>query len=578
VTSAGLLGVISAGFKENLTMRSTCMVLLALLVACGDDKLKPDASPPDSPIDPSDGIAAARAAAECMTTIGCPDLRLGIFRVTVTSVRPQIIGNGNPAGFTIQAQQMGPALFVGVDPTTLTPPLHVGDVVSFTITGVSHLPEHRATSLRDLTVVQTGTDVTPLLKDISSSTALGYDAELVTVTGTVASNLRGSFSGPGFAEVQLDTAGIQGNPKFVVRGPSALLSGVDMTMGCHITISKAPFIIYTFFGEGSTIFYNIGVYGASDYTLTGCAPPKIQLAVALSATSVKLTFDRNIKESSVMADGSQFTFDNGLTASAATVSGKTITLTTSAQSPRTNYTMTVANSVTDLQGSSVAAGTMFTGFDTPAIVRINEFNANLTCPLIELRVVQGGPMTGFQITERSDSSFRMSLTFTNFIVQTNDLIVVHAHNNATCNPGTSTNETVAVNEQPKAMFAANFDTAYDWYANDGLKVMSSVITLFDAGGTIVDAVFLTDGLPNVFSATLTAAGLVGAANQWTPAKAIYDMATFLSAAVDKINATIAGTSIQRIDNNDTNAKADWTTGAGLPSTWGALNVGQTAFP
>ena len=60
----------------------------------------------------------------------------------------------------------------------------------------------------------------------------------------------------------------------------------------------------------------------------------------------------------------------------------------------------------------------------------------------------------------------------------------------------------------------------------------------------------------------------------------YIDAIFRMNAADDLDATgttAAGTSIQRIDNNDTNAKTDWTTGAGAASTFGALNAGQTAF-
>jgi hypothetical protein len=398
-------------------MRSTCVVLIALLVACGDSELKHDASPldasidaldPDAPIDApvSDGIAAARIAPNGTS------LTLPIFRVTVTSVRPQIANPTNPAGFTIQAEQKGPALFVAVDPTTLTPPPSVGDVVSFTITGMTTTPERRtpagrqrrATSLMDYSVFQTGTDVTPLIQDVSSATDLRsspigvgpspfhYDATLVSVTGTVSGNP--GISRDGIQSVFLVTAG-SGEPARV-NGPTALISGVDMASGCHITVPRAPASLFQTPGvEGAVVFnFEVNVYNASDYVLTDCPAPKVQAAFAQSATSVKLQFDRQIETSSVTADGTQFTFDNGLTATAATVSGKTVMLTTSPQSASANYTVTVANSVTDLRGSGVDASAttaMFAGVVPPAIVRINEVNANLSngCQLIELRVVQG---------------------------------------------------------------------------------------------------------------------------------------------------------------------------------------------
>jgi len=61
----------------------------------------------------------------------------------------------------------------------------------------------------------------------------------------------------------------------------------------------------------------------------------------------------------------------------------------------------------------------------------------------------------------------------------------------------------------------------------------------------------------------------------------YIDAVFRANAVDDLDATgttAAGTSIQRVDDTDHNNKADWTTGAGAPSTWGALNPNQHPFP
>lgn len=571
-------------------MRSTSIVL-ALLVACGGGHAKPDAAIEDAEdidapeIDAplNNGIAEARAASGS-------GLSLAINGVTVTSVRPTL-GNvtNDPAGFTIQADKVGPALFVAVDPTAISPPPTVGDVVTFTISEITVTGgQPRATQISDLTVVSHGSDVTPFVQDISSATDLltaagDYDAELVGVTGTVAVSPKSS--GQGFEQIQLDTAGIQGMPALQVRGPIELMSGIDMTMGCHITVTKAPVIVFK--NAAMVNQFEVAVYSASDYTLTGCAAPKLKAAAALSPTSIRLTFDRNILPSSVTGDGSQFTFDNGLTAMAAVVSGRTVTVTTTAQTGATSYNVAVANTVTDLQGTALDGTTLsttFLGYVMPAVVRINEVNANITngCDLIELRVVQGGAMTGFRITERNGGTGELNLTFTNFIVQKNDFVIVHSNNSATCNPGTSANETTAVNQQPTATFAANFDTAYDWYAVDnGLTNTNNVITLYDASGAIMDAVFLSDVTSTAAAATLTAAGVVGTASQWMPAQPTYDSATFISAAVDDLNATgaaVAGASIQRINDNDTNAKADWTTGAGATSTWGALNVGQTAFP
>ena len=138
-----------------------------------------------------------------------------------------------------------------------------------------------------------------------------------------------------------------------------------------------------------------------------------------------------------MADGSQFTFDNGLVASAATVSGRTVTITTGAQAVGTSYIVTVANTVTDLQGSALATPNTatFAAFQQPASVKLNELNAHIggACDLVELRVTASGTLDGIQVLERTS----VVHTFAPLEVQKNDIIVLH-FGNAACNPGTST--------------------------------------------------------------------------------------------------------------------------------------------
>ena len=576
-------------------MRASYLACLLLVgAACGDNTRPstPDARPmPDAGPDAAvpDGIGPAR-----MTADGT-GLDLPIRFVTVTYLKPQVGSMTNdPAGFTIQAAKEGPALFVAVDPATLTPAPEVGDVVSFDITEmVTVAMQRRAAAIGSFRVVSKGADVAALAQDISNATDVvsmldEYDSELVTVTGTLSQAFAGA--GAGFQSAVLDSAGISGDTNFRIRVPATVIDAVDMVTGCQVTAVRVPMGRFNAQAQ-------IGAYSASDVTLSGCAAPVVAGAAALSSTSIRITFSRNISPASVAADGSQFTFDNGLTASAATVSGRTITVTTSAQAFGMPYSVTVAGTVTDLQGTAVGTpnSATFAGFAPPAVVRINEVNANVgsstttttmdDCDKIELRVVSGGSMTGFRLRERNGGSGELSHTFPTFFVQTNDLIVVHVNSgSATCNPNNATQETTSPDQQPAATFAGNYDTAYDfWNADTGLTNTDNVFTLLDATGAIVDAVLISNdpiGNANVAAASETAAAAVGAANQWDPALATYIDGVFRMHAVHDLDATgntIGGNSIQRIDDTDDNDKADWTTGAGAASTWGALNAGQTPF-
>ena len=527
---------------------------------------------------PPDGIAAARAAADGATN-------LAINGVTVTYVKPAL--GSDLAGFTIQHAQTGPALLVEVDPTTLTPAPNVGDVVNFTITQMGTVAnQRRAQTIGSYTRQSTGASIAALTQDVSATdlvtSAGSYDAEIVTASGAIAAVF--AASGTGFQSATFSTAGSSGNALLKLRAPASMVDSADLVNGCQLTATRVPFAAVNSMAV-------IGAYRPADVAVTSCPAPTVVSATSLSATSVQVTFSRHVLPTSLQANGSQFTFDHGLVASAASLSGRTVTVTTSAQTPSTSYGVTVAHSVTDLQGTALTTpdAATFSGFVVPAVVRINEFNANITggCDLIELRVVSSGSLAGFRILERTGivANGEMNYAFPTMNVATNDIIVVHTNSSsATCNSGGATQETASITEQPAASFPGNFDVAFDlWSSDAGLNATDNVLTVVDSLGTIIDAVFASDDPAGISTAadTKQQAGVVGTANQWSPAFTTYDDTTFRKNAVEDLNATSAtasGNSIQRVDNSDDNNKADWTTGAGTLATFGLLNVGQTAFP
>ena len=345
--------------------------LFVLATACRDPHAAPDAGSSadaapraDAAIDGTqgapDGIAAARAAADGT------GLSLAIHGVTVTYLKPQIGSTtSDPAGFTIQAAKLGPGLFVSVDPATLTPPAAVGDVVDFTITRKGTVfGQPRAQALTSYVRTATGANVGALAQNLSIATdvvtaAASYDGELVTVTGTMVASF--AAAGTAFQQSGVNTIGIMGDTRFQLRAPAALIDAIDMVKDCRFTATNVPLGIFAVSGT-SPVAAQLDVFAASDLTMS-CPAPTVVSATALSATSLRLTFSRNILASSVMANGAQFTFDNGLTASAAAVSGRTIMLATSAQIG-TTYVATIATSVTDLTGAAIATpGTAsFAGF------------------------------------------------------------------------------------------------------------------------------------------------------------------------------------------------------------------------
>jgi hypothetical protein len=543
----------------------------------------------DASIDGStvDQIQAARDAAD----VG--GLTLPIEGVYVTYLKPAV-GN-DPAGFTIQASMDGPALFIAVDPASLNPAPVVGDEVSFTITAMASSGGLRqATSITDFTRLAQGFNVNALVQNISAAADVvtminSYESELIDVTGT----LTGAFVSAGsmFEEIQLQTAGVPNDPNLKVRLPSALRDALDVAPGCTLTLDNTPVGRFT-------TRVQLTAFRASELMLSNCPAPTVTGAIATSPTTVVVTFSRRIDPASVHVNGDQFTFDSGLTATAAVVSGRTVTVTTTAQSIVATYTVTVANTVTDLMGTGVGLpnSAMFPGFVMPAVVRINEFNAHVSspavCDLIELRVVQGGTLLNVKLNERLANL----ITFPAFVAPTNAIIVVHLNSaNAMCNPGGATMELLTPLDQPRLTFGANFDTAYDFYSADtGLTDTDNVWTLLGPTGLIMDAV-LTANAPTGTAAadSETAAASAAAANEWQnvgggqPAGGYVDDVFRANAVLDLDGTSTTGqlvtsTSIQRLDNTDDNDKADWNA-EGPPAvtvqvqTFGLLNVGQTLF-
>lgn len=153
--------------------------------------------------------------------------------------------------------------------------------------------------------------------------------------------------------------------------PATFRAANDIVTGCTFTLNNVP--VGRFNAQTQ-----LPAFVAGDITLSACPAPVAVAATAASATSVQITFSRNILASSVMADGSQFTFDNGLTASAASVSGRVVTVTTSVQTNGAMYIATVANTVTDLQGAAIGTPNtaMFTAFMSPTHLVINELDHN----------------------------------------------------------------------------------------------------------------------------------------------------------------------------------------------------------
>ena len=309
---------------------------------------------------PSEQIEMLRAMADGT------GLTFELSGVLVTYLKPAI--GTEPAGFFVQAEMTGPAIFVAVDPASTTPTVDVGDELAFTVTDLdTDAMLRRVTAITGLSELSTGNDVTALRQDVSAATDLvsaldDYESERMTAAFTVVAAFAGA--GTEFEAAAIDTAGITGDTNLRFRLPAALRASRNIEEGCTVSVDG---VMWRFNAAAQ-----ISVFEDAFITGVTCPAPTVTSAVAASATEVVVTFDRAIDPASVMADGSQFTITDGTTplaVTAAAASGSNVTLTTAAQTSGTTYTVTVASTVTDLLGTGVDATmntAMFTGFMAPA--------------------------------------------------------------------------------------------------------------------------------------------------------------------------------------------------------------------
>ncbi len=193
----------------------------------------------------SQQIAAVRASAP-----GVAALRVDGAVVTYV-VQPTIRMDGtasptDPGGFFVQADRMGPALFVAVNAATLTPAPAAGDRVSFTVTRVATptSPTSRwAAEVGGYTRDATGVSLGALTQDVSNAADLvtglqGYEHELITVTGTLTSDF--GPGGTGFVQASFATAALPADPLLKFRIPTSLQGPLGLRAGCRLTIAATP--------------------------------------------------------------------------------------------------------------------------------------------------------------------------------------------------------------------------------------------------------------------------------------------------------------------------------------------------
>jgi hypothetical protein len=257
----------------------------------------------------------------------------------ITYLKPTMGSEG--AGFTVQAAQAGPALFVAVDPGTLVPSPALGDRVSFNVTSVETVNEmKRATAIEGYTRLSLGNSILGLIQNVSAVSDLvsavgNYESELITITGTLSGPFTADPAGSGFVIAPIDTAGINTGTRVQIRMQESLKNALGLFQGCNVTVTGTPLWRYQTWAQAS-------VWLPSELSAT--CPPRVSSAASTSPTSVVITFDQDIDGNTVnTSPATQYTFTGGtLTASAATLSSsRQVTVSTSTQTQGTIYQVTV---------------------------------------------------------------------------------------------------------------------------------------------------------------------------------------------------------------------------------------------
>jgi hypothetical protein len=579
---------------------------LATLVACGDGGSSDDAGPDvvvvsdgaaetgsDATVDASDAGDASDGAVDVTSDVA-PDVfdsgltnptSIQIFDVKQAATSPDAgalsmpindaivtyvttaIGN-DPAGFFVEAEQTGPAIFVAVDPQTLSPVPVPGDQVSFTVTSAAVVTGvHEVLSLTGFTRTAQNVSLAALLRDVGSATDLvtninAYESEYVTLVANVKTSF--AASGPSFVAAQIETTGLTGNAalNLRLRTPQATKTALAVDVNCSVTLTG---VMWRFGGVAMPAGWL-----TADFASLACAPPKVKSALATSDNSVVVTFDRDLNGATLASDGSQFTFDQGLTSSAAAQSATNqITVTTSTQAQNTTYKVTAASTLQDVLGKGIdtnANSASFSSYSSTGTLQLNEINPNITSSLdlVELLALTSGTINGITL-EQDIGTKTVLATMPNITVTKGDLVVVHL--GAT----TATSET---STQTDCTDASCYAGAWDVKGgSSGVTYSGRVIVVRSPNnGSIQDtAPFYTATPPSGFYSDVMS---IQSAGFWLPADCngnpcnTNTLAETVSVVWTGCGTSATGNSVARKANADTNYATDWAVGT---SSFGSTN-------
>jgi len=239
------------------------------------------APPRDVPVPPMDvpgptlttsqQIAAVRAALAGVTSLRV-ESAIVTYVLPVTRRDNGSVVLNDPGGITVQAERLGPALFVAVDPATLSPAPRVGDRVSFTVTRVGSPMTQLgpwALEIASYSRTATGVSVAALVQDVSAAADLvsntrGYEHELIAANVTLVGDF--AAAGTGFVQAPASTVGAGANNFLRLRVTESVRTALALRSGCTLRLQSTPLWRY----DTTT---QLGAWASGDISNLQCPAP-----------------------------------------------------------------------------------------------------------------------------------------------------------------------------------------------------------------------------------------------------------------------------------------------------------------
>lgn len=327
-----------------------------------------DAGPPaDIDAGPIDASAPSARISLVRATHGPLATPIHIDTVQITYVLPAI--GDDPGGVFVQSDLLGPALFVAIDPASLTPPPLVGAYASFSVTATAVVSgQHRVTGLLPGSWFATST---PILGGIVAEPQGLRSVAVPSMIGELESELTvneldvvSAFAACGLDRycAQVTSAGVPtASPSYRVRTTQSIASALGLARRCHLTMGEYPSALAhptPLWRRGSEA--DPQVTYRDELTSVACPPGRVIGAYATGTTSVTVVLDAPLAPGTVAA--ADFTWIGGVSTISATVSPASpylVGLTTTALAHGSTNTVAVSG-VRDVLGNDVLDGSSAT--------------------------------------------------------------------------------------------------------------------------------------------------------------------------------------------------------------------------